>query len=28
VGQDPLAAEYVRTFGEFVSVRYIGGDGL
>jgi len=28
VGQDPLAAEYVRTFGEYVSVRYIGGDGL
>lgn len=28
VGQDPLAAEYVRTLGEYVSVRYIGGDGL
>ena len=28
VGQDPVAAEYVRTFGEFVSVRYIGGEGL
>ncbi len=28
VGQDPLAAEHVRTFGQFVSVRYIGGDGL
>lgn len=28
VGQDPLAAEYVRTFGEYVSVRYIGGEGL
>lgn len=28
VGQDPLAAEYVRTFGEYVSVRYIPGDGL
>lgn len=28
VGQDPLAAEYVRTFGEYVSVRYVGGDGL
>mgnify|MGYP005831315261 CR=1 FL=1 len=28
VGQDPLAREYVRTFGEYVSVRYIGGDGL
>lgn len=28
VGQDPLAAEYVRTFGEYVSVRYIEGDGL
>lgn len=27
VGQDPLAAEYVRTFGEYVSVRYIGGEG-
>ncbi|MCX7750195.1 MAG: isoamylase early set domain-containing protein [Candidatus Bipolaricaulota bacterium] len=27
VGQDPLAAEYVRTFGEYVSVRYIGGGG-
>ncbi|GAB4308919.1 MAG: hypothetical protein Kow0097_09770 [Candidatus Bipolaricaulota bacterium] len=28
VGQDPLASEYVRTFGEYVSVRYIGGEGL
>lgn len=28
VGQDPVAAEYVRTFGEYISVRYIGGDGL
>lgn len=28
VGQDPLAQEYVRTFGEYVSVRYIGGEGL
>lgn len=28
VGQDPLACEFVRTFGEFVSVRYIAGDGL
>ncbi|HEU68624.1 MAG TPA: hypothetical protein ENN53_05365 [Candidatus Acetothermia bacterium] len=28
VGQDPLAHEYARTFGEYVSVRYIGGDGL
>lgn len=28
VGQDPVAAEYVRTFGEYVSVRYIGGEGL
>lgn len=27
VGQDPLAAEYLRTFGKYVSVRYIGGDG-
>lgn len=26
VGQDPLAEEYLRTFGEYVSVRYIGGD--
>jgi hypothetical protein len=25
VGQDPLAEEYLRTFGEYVSVRYIGG---
>lgn len=25
VGQDPLADEYLRTFGEYVSVRYIGG---
>ena len=28
VGQDPAAADHVRTFGEYVSVRYIGGDGL
>lgn len=28
VGQDPRAAEFVRTFGEYVSVRYIGGDGM
>lgn len=27
LGQDPLAAEYVRTFGEYVSVRYVG-EGL
>lgn len=26
VGQDPLAEEYLRTFGEYVSVRYIGGE--
>jgi 1,4-alpha-glucan branching enzyme len=26
VGQDPLAHEYLRTFGEYVSVRYIGGE--
>ncbi len=25
VGQDPLAEEYLRTFGEYVSVRYVGG---
>lgn len=25
VGQDPLAQEYLRTFGEYVSVRYVGG---
>jgi len=24
-GQDPLADEYVRSFGEFSSVRYVGG---
>ncbi len=27
VGQDPLAQEYLRTFGEYVSVRYVGGSG-
>lgn len=27
VGQDPLAHEYLRTFGEYVSVRYVGGSG-
>lgn len=29
-GQDPLADEYVRSFGEFSSVRYVvgGGDGV
>jgi 1,4-alpha-glucan branching enzyme len=28
-GQDPLADEYVRSFGEYNSVRYVGqvGDG-
>jgi len=26
-GQDPLADEYVRTFGQYSSVRYIGGGG-
>ncbi|MCR4391911.1 MAG: glycogen-binding domain-containing protein [Candidatus Acetothermia bacterium] len=25
IGQDPLADEYVRSFGEYASVRYIGG---
>ena len=24
-GQDPLADEYVRSFGEYSSVRYVGG---
>jgi len=28
VGQDPVAAEFVRMFGEYVSVRYIRGEGL
>lgn len=29
-GQDPLADEYVRTFGQYSSVRYVGqgGDGV
>lgn len=27
VGQDPLAQEYLRTFGEYVSVRYVGESG-
>jgi len=26
-GQDPLADEYVRTFGQYSSVRYVGGGG-
>ena len=26
-GQDPLADEYVRSFGQYSSVRYIGGGG-
>ncbi len=26
-GQDPLADEYVRSFGEYSSVRYVGGGG-
>ncbi len=26
VGQDPVADEYVRSFGEFASVRYVKGD--
>ncbi len=26
VGQDPLASEYVRAFGEYVSVRYVLGE--
>lgn len=25
IGQDPLAEEYLLTFGEYVSVRYVGG---
>jgi hypothetical protein len=28
VGQDPIADEYVRTFGTYVSVRYVAGGGL
>jgi hypothetical protein len=27
VGQDPLADEYVRSFGEYASVRYVGTGG-
>ncbi len=27
VGQDPAADEYVRTLGDYTSVRYIGGKG-
>jgi hypothetical protein len=29
-GQDPLADEYVHSFGEYSSVRYVGkaGDGV
>lgn len=27
VGQDPLAQDYLRPFGEYVSVRYVGGEG-
>ena len=27
VGQDPAAHEYVRTLGDYTSVRYIGGEG-
>ena len=26
-GQDPLADEYIRSFGEYSSVRYVGGGG-
>jgi len=26
VGQDPVADEYVRSFGEYASVRYVEGD--
>jgi hypothetical protein len=26
-GQDPLADEYVRSFGQYSSVRYVGGGG-
>jgi hypothetical protein len=26
-GQDPLADEYVKTFGQYSSVRYVGGGG-
>jgi len=27
VGQDPVADEHVQTFGKYVSVRYVRGDG-
>jgi len=27
VGQDPQADEYVRSFGEYTSVRYVGTGG-
>jgi 1,4-alpha-glucan branching enzyme len=27
LGQDPSADEYIRSFGEYSSVRYVGGGG-
>jgi len=27
IGQDPLADEYVRSFGDYASVRYVGSGG-